>query len=448
MSLRGALAAVLFVLLVVATIPATPQRARADAASDIQAQIAAHNSQIAALEADIAAYQKELNALGSQKNTLQSTINSLTLSQKQLASKIQVTQNNIAWANKQIQQLSVSISDKETSIAENKDVIGKALQRIAEDEKESLITQLVSSNTMNDAWKATDEALQFSRALGDHISNLKAARITLATNRDKVNAEKAKLVSLQNDLTVQKRSVDVSKSAQSQLLAQTKNQESNYQKLIAQKKAAEKSFEQELVRLQGQLNLIVNPGSLPKVGSGVLGWPFSVSFMNNCSQRKGYFGNLFCITQFFGNTPFSTANPQIYNGHGHNAIDIAAPVGTPVVAALSGSVIGTGNTDLVKGCYSFGKWVMIEHGNGLNTLYSHLSTIDVGKGQRIGMGQIVGLSGMTGYATGPHLHFGVYATQGTKIQTLRQFRGATLGCADASMPVATLTAYLNPLSYL
>jgi murein DD-endopeptidase MepM/ murein hydrolase activator NlpD len=55
---------------------------------------------------------------------------------------------------------------------------------------------------------------------------------------------------------------------------------------------------------------------------------------------------------------------------------------------------------------------------------------------------------MTGYATGPHLHFGVYATEGTEITTLRQFRASNKGCADATMPVATLTAYLNPLSYL
>jgi murein DD-endopeptidase MepM/ murein hydrolase activator NlpD len=438
----------LLLLAATSALLVTPLQVYADAASDIQAQIGAHNSQIAALEAEIAAYQKELNVLGSQKNTLQSTINTLAVSQKQLASKIQITQNNIAWANKQIQQLSVSIGDKETSIGENKTAIGRALQRIAEDEHDTLITQLVSSDSISDAWKATDEALQFNRALGNNISSLRAARTTLSTNRDKVNVEKSTLVSLQNDLSLQKRSVDASKATQSQLLAQTKNQESNYQSLIKQKQAAEKSFEKELVSLQSQLNLIVNPGSLPKVGSGVLGWPYSVAFMNNCAQRKGFFGNLFCITQYFGNTAFSTANPQIYNGKGHNAIDFASPIGTPVLAALSGMVVGTGNTDLVRGCYSFGKWVMIEHGNGLNTLYSHLSNIDVSQGQRVGGGQTIGLSGMTGYATGPHLHFGVYATQGTKIQTLQQFRGATGGCANATMPVATLTAYLNPLSYL
>ena len=91
---------------------------------------------------------------------------------------------------------------------------------------------------------------------------------------------------------------------------------------------------------------------------------------------------------------------------------------------------------------------MIKHNNGINTLYSHLSTIDVGKGQQVGTGQTIGLSGMTGYATGPHLHFGVYASEGTQIMTLGQFRNATGGCANAKMPVATLNAYLNPMSYL
>jgi len=255
-------------------------------------------------------------------------------------------------------------------------------------------------------------------------------------------------VSLQNDLASQKRSVDASKAAQQQLLSQTKNQEINYQKLIAQKQAAEKSFEQELLNLQGQLNLIVNPNLLPKVGSGVLSWPFSNSFMLGCTRLKNRLGNPFCITQYFGNTAFATANPQIYKGKGHNAIDIAAPIGTPVQAALGGIVLDTGNTDLVRGCYSFGKWIMVVHGNGLSTIYSHLSTIDVSKGQSVRAGQVIGLSGMTGYATGPHIHFGVYATEGTQIMTLRQFKGATIGCADAKMPVATLPAYLNPLSYL
>ncbi|MFA5942173.1 MAG: peptidoglycan DD-metalloendopeptidase family protein [Candidatus Paceibacterota bacterium] len=425
-----------------------PSPALANTASEIQSKIDANKRQRETLEAEIATFQSQLNALGTKKNTLQSTISALTLSQKQLAAQIQVTQNKIAAANLQIQKLSLSIGDKEASIATDQSAIAEALRRVAEGEQVPLVTGLISARSFSDAWQAADEIVQFNRALSDNIADLRAVRTELANNRDAVAAEKAKLVSLQNDLTVQKRSVDASKAAQQKLLADTKNQESSYQKLIAQKKAAEKAFEDALADLESQLNLIVNPNLLPKTGSGVLSWPFSPGYMNNCTNRKNVFGNLFCITQYFGNTAFSTANPQIYNGKGHNAIDISAPIGTPLYAARGGTVLATGNTDLVRGCYSFGKWVMITHANGLSTLYSHLSSIDVGKGQQVSTGQLIGLSGMTGYATGPHLHFGVYATDGVKVMTLRQFRGATIGCADATMPVATLTAYLNPLSYL
>lgn len=439
---------VLFILFSVGCVLGTPSYARADSTSDIQSKIDANKQQIDALEAEIAAFQKELDVLGAKKNTLQSTISSLTLSQKQLAAQIKVTQNKIASANLRIRQLSSSITDKEASIAANQTVIGKELRRIAESEQASLVTKIISTDSLGDAWRETDQAIQFNKALDDEIKDLRTVREALGADRDEVTKAKESLVSLQKELTLQKRSVDASKAAQQQLLAQTKNQETGYQKLIAQKRAAEKEFEQELVNLQGQLNLIVHANLLPKVGSGVLSWPFSTAFMFNCSQRKKLNGNLFCISQYFGNTPFSTANPQVYNSGGHPGVDIAAPIGTPIKAALSGVVLATGNTDLVRGCYSYGKWVMLLHSNGINTLYAHLSTIDVSKGQTVGTGQTIGLSGMTGYATGPHLHFGVYATEGTQIMTLRQFRGAKIGCADATMPVATLTAYLNPLSYL
>lgn len=434
-------------------LSATPH-AHADAASDLRAQINAHNEQIAQLNADIAAYQKQLDALGTKKNTLQSTIGSLSLEAKQLASQIQISRNKIASANLQIQQITLSIGDKEAVISTEQAAIAKALRSIAEGEETPLVAQLIASNSLSDAWGAADEAVQFNRALAHHIQDLKATKIALASNRDQVAAAKNSLVSLNNELTTQKSSVDANTSTQKQLLAQTKNQETSYQKLLAEKKSAEKVFEQQLINLQSQLNLIVNPGSLPAVGSGILVWPFTPAFMQGCGRLKGALGNPYCITQYFGNTSFSTANPQIYKGKGHNAIDMGAPVGTPIVAALSGTVLATGNTDLSHSptgaqCYSFGKWIMVKHNNGLSTMYAHLSKIDVSPGQGVTTSQVIGLSGMSGYATGPHIHFGVYATEGTKIMDLGAHLNTTNGpCSRAVMPVATLDAYLNPLSYL
>lgn len=444
----------LFFVFICSSVFLAPAFVRADAASDIQAQIETNRQQLAALEAEIAEYQKQVDVLGSKKNTLQSAINSLALSQKQLATQIKATQNKIDSANLKIRELSYSIGDKEESIAVDKDAIARALRSVAERERVSLITNIISADSFGTVWRAVDESVQFNRALGEDIESLRAVRTELSVDREKETIAKASLVKLQNDLAVQKRSVDANRSAQEQLLAQTKNQEANYQKLIAEKEAQESAFEDELIALQSQLDLIVHPGSLPKVGTGILSWPFTNAFMFNCAERKKVFGNTFCITQYFGNTPFSTANPQVYNGHGHNAIDIGSPNGTPVLSALSGTVLATGNTDLAhdsqgRQCYSFGKWIMIDHHNGLNTMYSHLSVIDVSKGQSVKTGQVIGLSGTTGYATGPHLHFGVYATEGTKIMTLGEFKGTSgTRCANATMPVASIDAYLNPLSYL
>ncbi|MBU6321253.1 MAG: peptidoglycan DD-metalloendopeptidase family protein [Patescibacteria group bacterium] len=433
---------------------AYPALVKADAASDIQSQIDAHNSQIAQLEADIAAYQKQLDALAAEKKTLNSALAGFTVTAKQLATQIRATQNKIAAAELQIESLNGSITEKQSEIAAEQDAIAKMLRAINENESVPLVAALISSESLSAAWQTADQAVELNRALSKNIDALRGAQVALAADRDQVASQKNQLAALSSDLATQKQGVDANAASEKQLINQTSNKEASYQQLIAAKKAAETQFESELNQLQSQLNLIVNPGSLPAVGTGVLSWPFSVAFMTSCAARAGTFGNKFCITQYFGNTPFSTKNPQIYNGHGHNAIDIAAPIGTPVHAALAGTVLGVGNTDLShnsKGqqCYSFGKWVMIKHGNGLNTMYAHLSQIEVAQGQAVETGQVIGLSGMTGYATGPHLHFGVYATDGTEIMDLGAHLGTTDGpCSKAVMPVATLAAYLNPLSYL
>ncbi|UCC68758.1 MAG: M23 family metallopeptidase [Armatimonadota bacterium] len=88
----------------------------------------------------------------------------------------------------------------------------------------------------------------------------------------------------------------------------------------------------------------------------------------------------------------------------HRGIDIAAPEGTPVQVAADG-VVSLADDSFVL----HGQTVLVDHGHGVSTLYIHLSEIAVTEGQTVTRGEMLGRVGATGVATGPHLHFGVYA---------------------------------------
>jgi murein DD-endopeptidase MepM/ murein hydrolase activator NlpD len=108
------------------------------------------------------------------------------------------------------------------------------------------------------------------------------------------------------------------------------------------------------------------------------------------------------LTQPFGPSDLVLEPPLGPYPHFHTGVDLAEPLGTPVLAAADGVVVA-----VASGRVGYGNYVVIAHGQGVETLYGHLLAYIVKPGDSVSRGQLIGLEGSSGFSTGPHLHFEV-----------------------------------------
>lgn len=393
---------------------------------ELQQSIQEKNAQLNKINEEIKILDNQLQVVNKQGKTLQTAIQTLDVSDKKLKKEITATAGKIESTELQINKLGLEISDRETDISKSKLAIRNTLRQIHQKEDTSMLETMLLYDSLTDFWVDLESMGQFQTEMQQRVQDLEALKNDLNSKKQQSEGQKQNLESLHSELGDKKKVVEVNIKEKSTLLSQTKSQEAVYKKAIDEKKRLADAFLSELNSYEAALRLIIDPGSYPKAGKGILRWPLEKVQ----------------ITQYFGNTEF--AKSGAYSGKGHNGVDFGASPGTKVLAALSGTVKGTGNTDTVPGCYSYGQWVLIEHDNGLSTLYAHLSLIKARTGDRVNTGDIIGYSGNTGYSTGPHLHFGVYASQGVRVIKYEN----SINCKNAVIPIADIKAYLNPIEYL
>lgn len=391
----------------------------------LKGQIDVANAEIIRLQKEIEQLQSSLTTTAAEKVTLQKAVSELNLQIKKLQASISLTQAKINQKDAAIQLLSGTIATTTSAVESQRKSAAQSLRILDRLDRQPLVLTLLAGGTLSSFFDAAVKIASLQVALQHHIEQLSALKNNLQSTKSETESARASLASLRQELGSQQKGLVSARSTQSQLLSATKNKEASYQALIAKKKKEQAQFQQALNRYESQLKGVA-AGDVPPPGP-LLSWP--VRSVN--------------VTQYFGNTPFASANPQVYNGSGHTGIDLAASPGTPILAADGGTVVATGNTDEVCPYASFGKWVFIKHPTGLGTLYAHLSTIGVSAGEGVARGATIGYSGVTGYATGPHLHFGVYVASAVTIQRL-----PTATRCPFLIPIAPRSGYLNPISYL
>jgi murein DD-endopeptidase MepM/ murein hydrolase activator NlpD len=407
----------------------------AQEAEEIKAKISDQEQKIIELEQEIATYEKELVVIDSEKRTLESAVRELDISRQKVSANINLEERKINALGREITALDDDIGDTEIKIEEFRTALSGLLAQMHAVEEQSLVESFLSAGSIGDVWGDLDIVSQIHESVQNEVGKLRSERTVLKESRETSTEKRAERAAHQNTLISQRRAVDITKREKNDLLTVTNKKESSYQDLLEEKMAAKAEFEASLRELESALTYTLDPTQIPAAGKGVLAWPLK---------------NIF-ITQQFGKTADSG---RLYASGTHNGVDFRASIGTPVLATLSGTVVATGNTD-GGGCYSYGKWILIRHNNGLSTLYAHLSNIMVTQGQAVSTRDIVGLSGYTGYATGPHLHMSLFITDGVQTKNLGDWyrengRKATTACAKKgiTIPIAAKNAYLDPMEYL
>ena len=171
----------------------------------------------------------------------------------------------------------------------------------------------------------------------------------------------------------------------------------------------------------GRYVKILNPGDFKKIAREFKVSEKELNNLNNGNTKVGNWifvpldegflnqngGNLKYFSEF--NQSFLWPVPAVKKisskfgkrwGRAHEGIDIAAPLGTHFLASEEGKVIFAGNS-----LPSYGNMIIIDHGNGVHTVYAHAEKVFVRRGDRVFKGEVIGKVGSTGRSTGPHLHF-------------------------------------------
>lgn len=359
--------------------------------NQLKAQIQALEEQAQQLRGTIAQTQAQGNTLKAQIQNLQNQINTINTEILLTGKKIDKTQVEIAGVQENI------VTTKE-KIDYQKSTIGQLLLYLAKRDNETLVGILMKNASLSDYFNQEQYALTVNSNLLHLVEELNQDQANLINQKNDLEDKKKGLQTLKQQETAQKTSLAGVQQDKNQLLAITKGQEAQYQKLLIATEQQESIFFNQLRELETQVIqggfYIVHEtanSNLPKKQKGLFSWP-----------ENGY-----RITQSYGCTTYAKCGKSRgpYGGAPHNGIDTAAGYGSPIKTIADGEIIANGKND------GWGNWVAIKHPTKFNlvSVYTHMSALSfLQVGTQVVVGQIIGYEGNTGTVTGSHLHLSVY----------------------------------------
>lgn len=344
-----------------------------------------------------------LQNIQAQREILEDNLEQISKSQNSLKKELRAMDSNISQLNLsvrenaviieklglEIKSLEQGILDARASIVNKREAIKQLLVEMQLQQQQGILAVVLKSATLSENLEEINRIMSVNQGLQNGIVELENLEEGI---KDKIEGIKLKREQEQierTNLENRKGIVSEQKGEKERILTITKSTEEVYQEQLSALEKMQMDIASEIEAIESELRKKIDPNLIPIAREGVFALPA--------------IGNL---TQGYGNTRFARTG---YKSGRHNGVDIGASIGSEIFAAEDGQVIAVGDQDKYCRKGAYGKFVMIKHPNGLTTLYGHFSKYIVAIGQHVERGQIIGYVGKTGYATGPHLHFTVFA---------------------------------------
>ncbi|NTW75785.1 MAG: peptidoglycan DD-metalloendopeptidase family protein [Candidatus Moranbacteria bacterium] len=403
--------AFIFLFLFMSTVCA--QSTNTPLTKDQKDAIEDREDEIKEINAKIKAYEKIIQLKKVQGATLADQIEGLDAQTSKLELEIKSTERELSEIGEGLKDVGSRISEKERIIARERQILSELIREyhLGSDDGSGVMLA-VAGNNFDFLMKRDDWMSETNDRIVVILRDMASTKRSLEGEQDTLTKQKIETDSLKNQLAQKNDELETTQKNKQILLSKTKTEQTKYSSLVD-------SLEEQRQRIAGEIEDLesgLSVGSdVPSARRGLLEYPVDDP----------------TISQGYGKTAFAKT---AYASGKHNGVDFADSVGTPILAAADGKVVGVGNC----GKYAYGKWIAIDHGNGLITLYGHLSSQSVKKGDSIKEGKKIGLMGNTGYSTGPHLHFSVFSSSSYKVVASSSVKGVNI-------PIG---ASMNPMSYL
>jgi len=291
-----------------------------------------------------------------------------------LAKQLATLETSITETTKQLEEVTIEYTEKDKLLRER-------LVTVYEEGELSYLDVLLSSKSLSEMlsrYYVMQEMAEYDNKLIDEVEKQKE---TIETSKEKLERE-----------TEQVRTLKAKAEQNEIILKNTKTMHEGYVKKLSEeeKKLNDEidEYKVEYARIQNKLHEISNDISDIEIQytGGKMLWPVAVSNTT--------------ITSYYGTRVYPLAGSTAVTDF-HLGLDIAAPAGSPVVAALDGVVTYAGWLG------SYGNCVMIYHGDGITTVYGHSRKVLTQRGAEVKQGDVIMEVGSTGNSTGPHCHFEV-----------------------------------------